>query len=412
MATKRHKLFDATPSKAGLKPSQFSTQPANFWFRDSHPKPPPTTPSRSGTNSRVSADGGSPPPSESKPGDEREEVDSPATEDPLASLPGAGTVIAILDTGIAHNHQAFSSVYREVKFEDKVIETRDFVAGNGDHDCEDYYGHGTQCAGAACGLSFKGWGDEEGVDQPVGDYVFNSPAPGAKLLVCKICHDESEDEPALIKATIKALDYIISRNKNTQNRQNFVNVISLSFGFDYFDWELASKIQEAVNTGIIIVCCASNDGSKIPNPISYPARLGNVLCVGACDKYGSPTQFSSQGREIDFVELGEDVWAPTVGRRDDTITAVSGTSFSTPSVAGLICRLLQDLKRLANATGQAWIYDKMHNVWCMRELLKSMAVMQGHHDKAKGYGKLIPQQYFKKGDEERVRMCKEILGVE
>ena len=113
---------------------------------------------------------------------------------------------------------------------------------------------------------------------------------------------------------------------------------------------------------------------------------------------------------MDFIELGYQVWAPNISAtRDNEIAVLDGTSFSTPSVAGLICVLIQDLKRISADRGLT-LWEDMHNVWCMRDLLRSMSVMHGHHDSAKGYGKLIPGKYFKKGDEERVRICNEILG--
>lgn len=423
LPSRKRRLFDGCPTPGGLQPSQFAVQPINFWFKDGHSSNPPglhsgketpLTPDRSDVTEFY-------PLTDSKGIDAVDHPDSSIEKadgekeggSPLDKLHGAGTVIAVLDTGIMNNHQSFSSLYEGVDFADKVVECKDFVAAHGEDNCEDFNGHGTQCAGIACGLGFRGWSDEYTENRHVGDYAFNSPAPGARLMVCKVAHDEWDKEEESIRAIVNALDYIITYNQKTDNERERVDVISLSFGFDYFNNELASKVQEAVSGGIIVVCCASNDGSKIPNPISFPARLGNVLCIGACDRYGSPTQFSARGREVDFLELGVDVWAPTIGRRDDTITAVSGTSFSTPCVAGLICRLLQDLRRLSTARPDncPWLCERMHNVWCMRELLKGMSVTRGHHEEGRGYGKLVPEEYFKKGDEERVRMCKEILGV-
>lgn len=368
------RLYDGRASDAGLDSSQFHNQPVNFWFQAQSKKDP-------------------------------DEPDCPSGG--LNCLPGAGTVLAVLDTGIAYNHRAFSSSHHyDIPFKEKVIECRNFLST--EEDCEDCVGHGTQCTGAACGLTFRGQDD---ADANSSGYTFNSPAPGAKVVVCKVCHDEQDDETVSIEAIISALHFINAHNVNPASSYK-VDVISLSFGFDHFNEKLAIEIQEAVRGGIIVVCCASNDGSKIPNPITFPGRLGNVLCIGACDKFGNPSRFSSQGREIDFMELGEDVWVPSIGK-DDSLTAVDGTSYSTPVVAGLICRILHDLRRLSSSVGGCpWLHNKMHNVWCIRELLKTMSVMQGHHDKTRGYGKLIPEQYFKKGDQERVRICKEILGIQ
>ena len=110
------------------------------------------------------------------------------------------------------------------------------------------------------------------------------------------------------------------------------------------------------------------------------------------------------------MELGEKVWAPVSSLlRDNEVAVLDGTSFATPSLAALICVLIQDLKRLSTEENQ-FLWEEMHNVWCMRDLLKSMSIMRGHHDSTKGYGKVLPREYFKKGDQERIRICKEILG--
>ena len=369
-------------SKSKFDASQFNDQPANFWIQAIAAKLPKTKEVPPKLSSGIQADSG---------GAESEE------ELP----PGTGTVLAVLDSGIQRDQRAFSN--SEVSFDDKVLLCKNFMDPD-DEDCEDVFGHGTECAGLACGLSFKGV-DEDGEPLPK---EFNSPAPGAKLMVCKIGNGDGSEED-LLEAIIASLKFIIEFNSEDENEDKKVDVVSISLGFDSFNKDLALAIQEAVAKDIIVVCCASNDGANFSNPITYPGRLGHVLCIGACDNNGQPAKFSSEGREVDFVELGTDVWAPTISHRDNEMVVLNGTSYSTPSVAGLICVLLQDLKRLSTDRNQ-FLWEDMHNVWCMRELLKSMCVMQGHHDNAKGYGKLNPKEYFKKGDEERIRICNEILG--
>ena len=386
-------LFGRRLCTEGFHLSQYVSQPANHWFEDVLDTP-------------IEAD------SPLKDRTSRSDLD--ITDGPSKSyesnwqdeeLPGTGTVVAILDTGIQYDHLAFSN--HVVAFKDKVIEHRNFL--NPEDECEDYNGHGTECAGMACGLSFKGIGERQSGGEVF--YQFNSPAPGARLMVCKIGHDEKDDKQASLKATVDALKYIVSYNKIHTNADSKVDIISISFSYDTFDKQLAMAIQEAISTDIIVVCCASNDGMRTQNPISYPGRLGHVLCIGACDQYGQPAKFSSVGKEVDFVELGEGVWVPSVGYRNDEVKVLDGTSYSTPAVAGLICRLLQDLRRLSVTYHYPDLYDDMHNIWCMRELLKSMSTVRGHHDTARGYGRLEPKEYFKKGDQERIRVCKEILGM-
>ena len=271
---------------------------------------------------------------------------------------GTGTVVAVLDSGIQRDHLAFSN-------DDKVLLCKNFVDPN-DNDCEDVNGHGTQCAGLACGLPF------EGVDGVGVSHDFASCAPGARLMVCKVTHDYCEKED-ISGAMVAALTFITEHNSRAENEDKKVDVVSISIGFPSFNNKIALAVHEALQKDIIVVCCANNEGTKVSNPIFYPGRLGQVLCIGACDNTGQPANFSSEGREIDFLDIGVDVLVPisskftATGKRFliNEVILDNGTSFSTPLVAGLICRLLQDLKRLSTGRN-ASLFEDMHNVWCMR----------------------------------------------
>lgn len=261
------RLFDGSLSESGLKHSQFHQQPVNFWFRDVQPPDhhmDTTSDNRTAQQQQVTTDApyrdnrGSLLASDQPDAPYRDKNKSRgsllASDQPdgrtgscLDDLPGAGTIIAVLDTGIVHDHLAFSSLYQEVEFDEKVVECKNFISAD---DCEDYNGHGTQCAGVACGLTFVGQeeGDERGTT-----YAFNSAAPGARLMVCKVGHNEMDDEDASLRAINGALDYIIAHNEKPENLHRRVDVVSLSFGFDYFSEELAMKVQEAVSKHIIVV---------------------------------------------------------------------------------------------------------------------------------------------------------------
>ena len=392
-----HQLFGRRLCAAGFHASQQAIQPVNHWFKGD-------------LNSTESEDIDEELPSQTS--DCFRPVGRDATDSPLVDrrvsareedLSGSGTVVAVLDTGIQYDHLTFSN--HEVAFEDKVIEHRNFL--DPEEDCEDCSGHGTECAGMACGLSFRG--SVESAEDT--SYNFKSPAPGAKLMVCKIGHNEEDDEQASLKAIVDAIKYIVSYNATHDRPGEKVNVISISFGYKTFNKQLAMAVEKAILSDIIVVCCASNDGVWTSNPITYPGKLGQVLCIGACDRFGQPAKFSSAGREVDFVELGESLWVPSVHRyRKDVLKVLEGTSYSTPVVAGLICHLLQDLRRLSESHNCPGLFADMHNVWCMRELLKSMSTVKGHHDSARGYGRLEPNEYFKKGNEEKIRICYEITG--
>lgn len=324
--------------------------------------------------------------------------------DSVSKPTGRGTTVAILDSGINATHSAFKDAN---SIEYKISQySKSFVGG----DVTDVLGHGTQCAGLLCGSE-----DKITLHNRMGSVPFRGIAPSAKVMVCKVVEDRTEI--ANIEAVCDAIDHIRQYNGRCTDagcEDSKVDVISLSFGMDSFHHKLTSKIQEALYDNIIVVCAASNNGKITSKPITYPARLGDVLCIGACTTYGKPAGFSPVGRELDFLANGETLWAPNVGG-ENAYVCVEGTSFATPLAAGLVCWVIEDLRRLSklaananNGEGLA-LSELMHNVWCMRELLKEMTT--GEHHGESGYGVLKPNEYFDKDDREKLRIVNKILGL-
>ena len=277
-------------------------------------------------------------------------------------LNGEGIVIAILDSGINQNHLAFTQ---------QMYLAQSFIPGES---VEDTLGHGTMCAGIACGARFEGseqfnW--------------FGGIAPRAKLVVCKVVPNGSNNYNPI--AVCNALDYI--KNNHGLNSAQPVNVISLSLGSHKYNSEICDRVN-ALATDVIFVCAASNYGSRTDQPIAYPARLGNVLCIGSHSSSGKASSFSAVGRDIDFLAPGENVCAPSVGG-PQALSSGSGTSYSTPAVAGLICLVLQYLKHLSPT-----LYHRACKVAVMMEILLKMATRQGGHSEEHGYGCLVPKKFF------------------
>ena len=284
-----------------------------------------------------------------------------------------------MDSGINIQHAAFRQ---------RIIFAQSFVGGS----AEDVIGHGTRCAGIACGAQF------EGCMSPTSEEWVGGIAPGAKLVACKVVPDGSTQ--ADLGAVCNALDFI--QNYNTQNFEQPINIVSLSFGTPYLNEAICSRVHSIISTGVIVVCAASNDGRLTAQPIAFPARLGHVLCIGSSNSSGKPSSFTAVGREIDFLAPGEDVWAPSAGG-PQAMSCGSGTSYAAPAVAGLICLVLQYLRYLSIQMG-APLYQHAHNVWAVRELLKEMATSAGRHSDELGYGSLEPQRFFQKRPEEIKRI--------
>ena len=320
---------------------------------------------------------------------------------------GCGTTIAVLDSGINFSSPAFKN---------RVIAVKNFVADSiDDFDCVvDSDGHGSLCAGIAAGASFYcpiNQGD------PLSPCVNIPPgvAPGAKLIICKVVSTTTGDVDT--NAFLKALKWL----KELHVSGTKVDVVSISLASSYFSRERARAINDLISLGVIVVCCASNVGRMKMQPISFPARLGHVLCIGAHDNNGKPTSFSPVGRELDFLAPGDDIWGPGPGTKGPfSLDCGSGTSCSTPAVAGLICLILHDIRRRcedekggtsAKVAGQP-LMDYVTNVWVIRELLKFMSSSPGHHSEEIGYGTLSPYRLLDCSTEEMVRIVDEIVEDE
>jgi subtilisin family serine protease len=92
-----------------------------------------------------------------------------------------------------------------------------------------------------------------------------------------------------------------------------------------------AAIAEAVRLGSLVVAASGNSGDE-GNPPSYPAVNAHVLTVGATDRSDQPASFSSRSPFVDLAAPGVDILVATA--LDNSFAPESGTSFSSPIVAG------------------------------------------------------------------------------
>lgn len=168
-----------------------------------------------------------------------------------------------------------------------------------------------------------------------------------------------------------------------------VDIINTSLGYSLFDEPMQSYSYSQINgtsrisiasdiassKGMLVVTSAGNEGNDPWKYISVPADANNCLAVGAVDAAGNKAPFSSFGPTYDgrikpdISAMGASV---AVIDEDGTISRSSGTSFSSPIIAGLAACLWQ---AFPNKSAEE-----------IRQLIKSSANQADVPDNNIGYG--------------------------
>lgn len=253
-----------------------------------------------------------------------------ATDEPVDARPrvnaqglgarGAGTVVAIIDTGIDYRHPALGGGYGPGF---KVIGGHDFV--NGDEDPIDDQGHGTHVAGTVAANA----PDLIGV------------APDARLLAYKVLdasgYGSSSDIIAAVEASVDP--------NGDGDRSDAADVVNLSLGGGgTADDPMARAVDAAVAAGVVVCVAAGNAGETAS--IGTPGAAAAAITVGAVDGAGVLAAFSSRGPTSKLLTFKPEIVAPGVGivssRLGGGVVSANGTSMATPHVAG-VAALLREL---------------------------------------------------------------------
>ena len=141
----------------------------------------------------------------------------------------------------------------------------------------DCYGHGTLCAGVACGDPFQSTFDGSIVK-------CRGVSPKATLVVCK-----AYDRKGTRWYGVEALQRLIQAIDNENLK---LDVVVLSSGCADHTPDLHEAIKTLDQRGVIVVCAASNEGAKDKAAICYPARYPETICIGAHDRHGNQSSFS------------------------------------------------------------------------------------------------------------------------
>ncbi|MGW0955870.1 S8 family serine peptidase [Streptomyces sp. NPDC002545] len=234
-----------------------------------------------------------------------------------SGLTGKGVTVAVLDTGVDAEHPDLAG---------RVSQSKSFIEGQ---EVADRNGHGTHVTSTVGGSGAASDGKEKGV------------APDATLAVGKVLTDQGFGSESQI---IAGMEWAA--------RDVHAKVVSMSLGSSEGS-DGTDPMAQAVNTlsketGALFVIAAGNSGA--PGTIGSPGTADSALTVGAVDSADRAASFTSQGPRTGDNALKPDVSAPGVSilaaRSQLTsgsgyYTSKSGTSMSTPHVAGVAALLAQ-----------------------------------------------------------------------
>jgi subtilisin family serine protease len=243
---------------------------------------------------------------------------------------GEGVTLAMFDTGFRTSHEAFASTFSEGRFiAEYDFVFHDNVTSNQPEDNPGAWNHGTLTWSTAAGLK---------------DGQLYGPAFKSKIILCKT--EDIRSETVIEEDNwLAAVEWVSTLG---------ADVISSSLS--YSDWYtnvsydgrtcISTKAANLADSlGILVVNAAGNSGPTSPS-IGAPADALYDITVGAVYSDNTLTSFSSRGPTYDgrikpeVCARGSGTACATSGG-DNTYGSASGTSLSTPLVAGAACLLIQ-----------------------------------------------------------------------
>ncbi len=162
-------------------------------------------------------------------------------------------------------------------------------------------------------------------------------APKAKILPLKAFSSDGTGELSNI---IAALYYAV---------QHGANVVNMSFDLTASSPALKQAVVYANKAGVVLVAAAGNESTSAP---VYPAALnGYVVGIASTTNWDSRSSFSNYGsQDVWIAAPGENIVSTFPG---GTYGSASGTSFSSPIVAGTVSLILSAKPQTVNQSQAA-----------------------------------------------------------
>ncbi len=230
---------------------------------------------------------------------------------------GAGTLVAVVDTGLDVEHiklknslyinsgEVFDGQDNDGNGYVDDVSGYDFIDGTGR--MTDLRGHGTQVAGIIAGDHVHG--------------LSRGVAPAAKILPLRTI---SENSGSAAQAA-RAIRYAASQG---------AHIVNASWGGPFCSETLFQAVRELEKKDILFVAASGNDHQSLDKVGVYPAGfdLPHQLTVGASGPTDLLSAFSNySATKVHLLAPGFFIWSTVPGQREGP---ENGTSMSAPFVSG------------------------------------------------------------------------------
>lgn len=231
--------------------------------------------------------------------------------------------IAVLDSGVELLHPDLNG---------NLLAGFDATGTGGSGGATGSNNHGTACAGIIAA--------EGNNSQGVAGVSYSS-----RIVPVKVLNDATQDDDVTALSWLATgIDWAWTNNR--------ADVISLSLGVHVNSQLVTDAINRATtqgrnNLGCIVLAISHNDGTS---KLRFPARLSNVIAVGATDNKDKRASFSNFGTGLDVVAPGVNIYTTdrqgsigkniASGTNGDYYGGFTGTSAACPNAAGVVALIL------------------------------------------------------------------------
>lgn len=224
---------------------------------------------------------------------------------------GDGVKVAVLDTGVQGNHPDLAA---------QLLPGKDYVDPDNTQSV-DPDGHGTHVAGI--------------IAASMNDFGVTGLAPNVNILPVRVMDENGNGSWFDI---IDAITYAVDEG---------ADVINMSFGVDYSDWEpLTLAVEHARLKGAALV---ASSGNTEDSAMMIPARTPGVIGVGGTTSDDAHVWDSNFNSSVDLSAPGEDIYSTY---KDSSYAPIGGTSMAAAYASATLALTLQAARRTdADATG-------------------------------------------------------------